>query len=112
MTIATILEYNNHINKNDDKWNKTSYITKYKNDSCDFCLSVLIAMSIAYIASSLDLPPPIKAFSRPNIKHNVEVVIQSKPNPIEHALITKNAKLKIWASDPTAALIAANVNPT
>lgn len=55
--------------------------------------------------------PPINAYSRPNIKQKVEVVIESIPNPILEAVKMRNTKLSSNSSDPWAAYKAPKAKP-
>ena len=84
---------------------------KNKKASYDFPFNILIAVSIAPMPSS-EPPPPNRARCWPNIKHKVDDVIHSKPNPIEQAFTAKKVIFKRWVSEPAAALSAPKVNPT
>lgn len=106
-----MFEYEIHMSKNEDKWNKTICTIKYKNDSYDFCFKTRMALSIAYTPSSEDEPPPSRALCYPNIKQNVDDVMHRRPKPIEHAVTAKNTALRMCSSEPYAAFIAPKVKP-
>ena len=54
---------------------------------------------------------PKSAFSVPNIRHKVAVVIQSNPKPIEQAVMDRKNTFKMRAQDPCAINIPPKAKP-